>query len=90
MVIYNYVCHICGKGFLNSNFCQAVIDKYQCLMNSQNLHTHKIVFFSMIGTLKTNCLYLVNVMTVEFKEYAFSFQFCQLLAVNPRLTKPFC
>ena len=25
--IYNYMCHKCAKGFLDSNFNQAVIDK---------------------------------------------------------------
>ena len=24
---YNYTCHICAKGFLDSNFDEAVIDK---------------------------------------------------------------
>ena len=35
---YNYMCHICAKGFLNSNFNQAFIDKIS--------NFHKIALYS--------------------------------------------
>ena len=39
---HNYMCHICAKELLDSNFNLAVIDKYQIFKKiPQILHNHK-------------------------------------------------
>ena len=49
----NYMCHICAKGILDSNFNQADIDKYQIFMKLRQIsRIHKNhIFISNIGTL---------------------------------------
>ena len=49
---HNYMCHICAKGFLDSNFNKAVIyQKYQIFMKLPQIsHIHKNCnFLSIIG-----------------------------------------
>ena len=54
---YKYMCYICAKGFLDSKFNQAVIDKISVFPKlPQILHIFKNRNFeSIIGKRKTNC-----------------------------------
>ena len=49
---HSFMCHICAKGFLNSNFNEAVIDKISVLTKlPQNFtFSQKSQFSSIIGT----------------------------------------
>ena len=43
---YNYLCHIYAKGFLNSNFNEAIIEKISNFNElPQILHIHKNCYF---------------------------------------------
>ena len=73
---HSYVCHICAKGFLDSNFNQAAIDKISIFFTKlpQISHIRKNHnFSSIIGTFQTNCFYPINFMAGTCEEYSFPF-----------------
>ena len=49
---HNYMCHICAKGVLDSNFNQAVMDKISNIneIAPNFTYSQKIIFQSSIGT----------------------------------------
>ena len=60
---HNYMCHICVKGFLDSNFnCKRLLTKCRFFTKLPQIsHTHKNRNFkSVIGKRKTNCFYPIN------------------------------
>ena len=57
-----YMCHICAKGFLDSNFNQAILDKISDFHKIAPNFTFspKSFVFSVIETFYTNCFYPIR------------------------------
>ena len=48
---HNYICHVCAKGFLDSNFNWAVIDKMWCDQAKWVWSRKKIQFYFLAFTI---------------------------------------
>ena len=73
---HNYMCHICAKGFLDSDFNEALINKisnFQELALISHVHKNHNFFKSIIEKRKTNCFYPKNFLAGTCKESTFSF-----------------
>ena len=75
-----YTCYVCAKGFLNSNFNQAVIDKISMIFKKlpQISHIHKN--HNYFVTFYTNCCFPIDFMARTCRNVLF--HFCQLWAVE--------
>ena len=70
---HNYMCHICAKEVLNSNFNKAVIDK---ILNFHEIvpnftYSQKSYISCIIRTFKTNFFFPLNFMAGTCKESTF-------------------
>ena len=75
---YKYMCHICAKGFLDSNLNQAVIDK---ISNFQEIAPN----FTYSQNLNfSNCFFAINFMAGHERNVLF--HFCQLWANNKKIS----
>ena len=70
---YNHMYHICAKGFLDSNFNEASLDKISIFHEFPQIsHTHKNRYFkSILGKRLSNSFYPVNFMAGTCKKPTF-------------------
>ena len=80
---YNDTCYICAKGFLDSNFSLAVINKISNFHESAQIsHIHKNRNFKHIGDWWINCFLAYHIILWQWHVRNVLFHFCQLWAVK--------